>query len=778
MKTAHKPKNNQNIDTLKQKRKNRAKKIAITIAICLVALPLVALGLFVGGYAIWANSVEIDTTLLPTETSVPTLYYLDGSQIEYTQSDYILPSDVPKNLKNAFVAIEDKRFYSHKGYDVWRIGGAMLKNISVGTMKEGASTITQQLVKNTHLSSERTISRKLKEIAIAAKLEKQYSKDEIMSMYLSVIYFGSGAYGARQAARVYFDKSVEDLTLSECATLAGIVKNPRDYSPLNNKTNALERRNLTLSLMREQNLISDDELSRARNENLIVKGKTLKNFSDKSGETLSYHDCKLYIDKVIDEVCSTLEITKYQLGNSGMKIYTHLDKDLQLQLKNQTYNSANFSNEEVLCSSVIVNSQTGAVCAYHSSLDYEVKRQAGSTLKPLAVYAPAIDMGCVSLATPIVDEKVDFQGYSPSNYGDVYYGDTTIKNAICKSMNSVAVKTINYVGIENSVYYLEKFGISLQDDDKNYALSLGATKNGVTPLNLANAYSTLARCGEYLQANFVRFVVDGGIKINFENRQKTRVVKPSTASLMSVALVDTVKNGTAKGLCYLPFELASKTGTAERENGTNADAWSLSYNDDYTLAVWHGSDGALDEKGGSYPTRHAANVWQGIDGVKQLSKSIALSSDIVKIDVDTYSTNANKQVTIASQNTPLEYRKSEYFDIANLPNATRSRFDFIDACKLRVSNKNGVEISFDTEEIFDYTLYRTDVFGENVIASFCGENCDSVSVNADGTNQFFMRDTPISFDKVKYRLHVQLKGNPQVFRDEEIEIYIKNEFVG
>ncbi len=773
MKTAPKPKNNQNNEQINQKRKNRVKKIAITLTICFVVVPIGVFLLFVGGYAIWAQTVSVDETLLPTQKSVPTLYYADGSEIEYNQNDYISPKNIPQNLKNAFVAMEDKRFYKHKGYDVVRMVGATINNLKEGAMREGASTITQQLVKNTHLSSERTLSRKLKEVAIASKLEKKYSKDEIMSMYLSVIYFGSGAYGVKQASRLYFDKGVETLTLSECATLAGIVKNPRDYSPLNNKNIAIERRNLTLKLMCEQNLITEHQMQNATNEDLKIAKKQSNKGAFVSND-LSFDDCKLYVDKVVDEVCDKLNITKYQLGNSGLKIYTNLDKQLQIELKNQAYNKQNFSNDEVLCASVIVNSISGDVLAYHSPLSYEVKRQAGSTLKPLAVYAPAIDMEMVSLATPVVDEKIDFGGYSPNNYGGKYYGDTNVKQAISKSMNSVAVTTMNYVGIENSVSYLSKFGISTTDDDKNYALSLGAIKNGVSPLEMASAYSVFARGGTYNPPSFVKYVVKDGVKTDFQNKTNHQAVRPSTASLMSVALKDTVKNGTAKGLDFLPFEIASKTGTSERENSKNSDAWSVSYNNDYTIVVWHGNDESLQEKGGSYPTRHSANVWQNVSAVKNLSRTIGLSKDVVEMEIDCYSTTHNKQVTLSSQNTPIEYRNKEYFAISNLPNCVDSKFDNLTVNRLEVSTANGVEISFEIEKIYNYTLYRTDALGEQVVTNVLGEK---MAQNVDASKKFCICDNPISLGApIKYRLRVELAHDKDVYADEEIEVYIKNEF--
>ena len=228
-----KSQNEKNVSVFDSKKTKRKKIILVTL-ITLLLLPILILGISVGIFEAWANGVNIDESLLPTQTALPVFYDSLGEKIDVHGDSYLAPEDIPTDLKNAFVALEDKRFYSHKGYDPVRIVGALVSNAKSKSVKEGASTITQQLVKNTHLTQEKTVKRKLKEIAIAKKLEKEYTKDEILAMYLSVIYFGNGAYGVKDAGKLYFSKDVGDLSLAECATLAGIVKNPKKYSPLSN----------------------------------------------------------------------------------------------------------------------------------------------------------------------------------------------------------------------------------------------------------------------------------------------------------------------------------------------------------------------------------------------------------------------------------------------------------------------------------------------------------------------------------------------------------------
>ncbi len=698
--------------------------------------------------------MQLDTTLLPTKTALPTYYDLSGQTISYQEDDYLSFEDIPKDLANAFIALEDKRFYKHKGYDVIRIGGAIFKNIKSNSLKEGASTITQQLVKNTHLTNERTLNRKLKEIAIATKLEKEYSKQEILSMYLSVIYFGGGAYGVKDACRLYFDKEVCDLTLQECAMLAGIVKNPSKYNPFNNSDEPLNRRNLVLKVMRDEGYIDNDQYDIAINSPITC-----------TKQEKSSNICDFYIKKAQDEVCKMLNITKYQLENSGMQIYTNLDMRVQTSLFYQANDKNNCESKDVENVSIVVDNNNGTVVAYYSTLPYDVKRQAGSVLKPLAVYAPALDMNILSLCSPIVDERLDFNGYSPRNFGDKYYGNTTINEGIKKSMNSVAVRTLDYVGLDKSISYLNSFGIAIDDNSKNYALALGAID--VEPIDIANAYSSIANNGIKCNGKFVRLAIKDGIKVYVaSDNDNGKILKTSTTSLIKHSLKETVIDGTAKSLSVLPFEVCSKTGTAQRENGSNSDAWNVSFNDKYTIVVWHGSDKEMTEKGGGYPTRHALNIWQNINKIMPQKEEINCAIDTVKFDIDLYATAINKCITLSSENTPLEYRKNEIFANDNIPKHISNTFDAInDDLGVKIENKNGIiTLSFDTKDIYSYKVYRKDALIKTQIKSIDGKDCK-------GT--FKMIDNPISLDIVEYEIECYITSNPSIIKREKISLFVR-----
>ncbi len=673
-------------------------------------------------FTIWANNFEIDESLLPMSKNIPVFYDTNGNKMNYEEKTLLLPDDIPTNLKNAFIALEDKRFYKHSGFDTYRILSATLKNIKSGRALEGASTITQQLVKNTHLSSEKTMSRKLKEIALAQKIEKTYDKDQILSMYLSVIYFGGGAYGVQEASKTYFLKSIDELTLAESATLAGIIKNPTKYSPFNNPENSVLRRNQVLKIMFDQGFIGEQEYAIAKNEKLTTVETKTNNFS------------KFYIDMAIKEACDVLGITKHQLYNSGYKIYTAYNPIFQKTLVENSNLSRNFQKPNTDNSSIILDNKTGYVLAYHSSLGYEVKRQLGSTIKPIVVYAPALEKKIVNLATPIDDSRIQYGEWSPKNYGDKYVGISNPRYGIMQSSNTVAVKIGSYIG-ENSMYdFGSAFHLDLDESDKNLAIALGSTKKGQTPVALAGAYAAFANYGEYKSPSFIKAIIAEDKKIYGRDEFAHKIISPETAFMITDCLIDTVNDGTAKTLSSLPFEVASKTGTVSQETAnSNSDAWNVSYNTAYTIVVWHG--GKVAETGGGHPTMHALNIWKKVGGESMQFDKFKIPQNIIKLPVDTYSTNKNMQVTLASINTPEKYIKYECFNDTNKPNSGKSMFENIDfdfnITAISDDNSdvlsNYINISFDVEDIYFYKVVRKDFTGENIIFEMDGSNLKSAS---------------------------------------------------
>ena len=690
-------------------------------------------------FSLWADSLTVDKSLLPMANNPPIFYDIDGNEVEYKSDNYVKPDEIPDNLKYAFIALEDKRFYDHNGYDTYRIAGAIAKNIAKGGVVEGASTITQQLVKNTHLTFEKTMSRKLKEIALSTKLEQMYTKDEILSMYLSVIYFGNGAYGVKSASKMYFDKEVKDLTLAECATLAGIIKNPTKYSPKSYPENCKNRRNVVLDVMEEQGYITRSQMLNATNENMRIVENRKRNLS------------KFFINLTIDEICKKLNITKYQLDNSGYKIYTTYSPQFQEILYENGNLNGNFSKDGVDNSAVIIDNKTGFVLAYDSSLSYEIFRQGGSTLKPLVVYAPALESNAVTLATPIDDGQMKIGNWTPKNYNGKYVGISNIRDGIKQSSNTVAVKVATYLGEEKIYQYAKKFGLNITETDKNLTLSLGATEKGQSPLQLARAYSTFANNGIMLTTTFLRYITDNGRKIYSFNEENTQIISSDTAYLVEDCLVDTVKNGTAKTLNTLPFIVASKTGTVSNNNGQNTDGWNVSFCDKYTLAVWHGN---ANETGGGHPTKHAYNIWKKLYEKTEKStfqKGFERPNSVILLPIDTYSTSKLNSVTLATDNTPQKYVKNELFKQSNTVNFEKSLFEncYFDF-DISVQNElKRIKISFKTDEIYSYHIVRRDAFGNNTIAIIDGTG---------KTATFY--DNPLFLPfPIEYEIFVCVKGN-------------------
>lgn len=689
------------------KGKKAAKIAAVTFAVLFAACGIVMLGGFLW-FRSWAEGVELDPSLLPTATAIPVVLDRNGNDMGYATDDYVAPGSLPEHVGAAFVALEDRRFYSHHGYDPRGILRAVFNNIRAGRTVEGGSTITQQLVKNTHLSSERTLSRKLKEIALAMKIEKEFSKDEILSMYLSVIYFGAGAYGIGDASRVYFGKTPEELTVAEAATLAGILKNPSAYSPKNDIEKARERRDHVLDVMCREGYIDENERDAAKGEKLVLAG-------DESADD----PARCYVAEAIKEACNMLGITEYMLGNSGLVISTAYDPEAQEVLVRENSDRANYSADDVAGAAALVDNATGEVLAYHSTLGYKIARQGGSALKPLVVYAPALETGAVTLATPLRDERTDFGGYSPENFGGVYYGDTTPREALKRSMNTAAVKVMTYIGAERAVKCGSALGLPLTQNDENLALALGATEKGLDPVTLAGAYATFAREGNFVRPHFVKSISEDGRKVCSADITARKVFSRETSALVTDCLKDTVRDGTARSLSVLPFDIAGKTGTVQKSDSANSDAWSVSYTTRHTLAVWHGGDD-MTELGGGHPTKQAAKIWKALcEG--DPPPAFLLPRGVRRENVDVYSTFRNKKVTLAVADTPMKYVKSELFASSFRPTEDGSAF-IAPLPRFTAETSDGVvTLNVQTEPAFDIKLTCTDALGTRTVGTISGE---------------------------------------------------------
>ena len=668
--------------------KNKAVKIVLAIVGILLGLILISFTY----YFISTANVNLDKSKLINMNSQVEIYDDGGSILEEFSGDRVITdaADIPEYALNAFVAIEDKRFYSHNGVDVKGLFRAAINNLKSFSFKEGASTISQQLIKNTHLSGEKTLNRKLAEIKLARQLEKNYSKKQILEMYVNTIYFGDGCYGITQAANRYFGVSPENLTISQSAALAGMVKAPAVYSPRVSPAKCNERRKLVLKEMLKQNFITQKEYD----DNISAEVLPIDRENDLSSP---------YLQLVKDEIRDFLDAHAYE--NTKIKIYTYLDRDLQADLEN----GANSYQSDTDKKAIILNGKN-KIQAFYSTCG-DIPRRLGSTLKPVAVYAPAIDMGAIDSCTPINDERIDYGGYSPSNYNDVYYGYVSAKFALAKSLNTCAVKVLNDCGITKCMDYVKKTDIPLTDNDNSLRLALGFTENGATLCEICGAYGAFINKGVYVKPTAIKMILDENGKVLYKDGDiSRRVFGEDTAYIINDMLKSTVVDGTAKTLSSLNFPLAAKTGTVGNENG-NTDAYTISYNGDYVLACWIGNaDSSLMDNsvsGGTLPAKTCLNIWQNMVKRGYSPRDTFETDKVAKINIDKISYQENHLIEEADENAPKKYVLTEIFKKDRVPNRYSTRFSLpkIENAEISV-NYCDITIRLCLPNYCDYRVYR------------------------------------------------------------------------
>ena len=533
------------------------------------------------GFALITSGSKLDEDKLNTTGNYISIVSADGNEF-LSDDSTINIEDLNQYTIDAFVVKEDKRFYKHNGIDIIRIFGALKNNIQSGDVVEGGSTISQQLVKNTQLSQEKTIKRKLTEIKLAGELEDKYSKDDILEMYLNTIYFGNNCYGIQSASRFYFNKDAQDLSLTESAVLSGLISAPSKNNPLASTQNAQKMAGIVLDIMLEQEKISNEEYKDA-NESIINLSAMLK------GNAMS-----TYMQYATAEALELLNLKSFP-SNADVKIKTYLDLNIQEEL-NDKINSKNFNikNEKGILPdvcSLVLDNKTGGIIAFDGKSSFnliELKRQPASTIKPILVYAPAFEKGELSPASLILDEPIDINGYTPTNATKMYYGYTSVRESLIRSTNIPAVKTLQNTGIDYSKDVASKMGIKFYDEENNLALALGGFKNGVSFLDLASSYATLANGGKYIQPRFVKDIsVNGNILYKNDEKQKY-AISDSTSYLLTDILIDVTSKGTARKIGKHNFDIASKTGSNYFDE-INNDAWSISYTTEHTFLSWFGN---------------------------------------------------------------------------------------------------------------------------------------------------------------------------------------------
>lgn len=498
-------------------------------------------------------------------------------------------------LPRAVVAIEDRRFYSHFGMDPIGFSRAMLANIKAKRLVQGGSSLTQQLAKNLFLSPQRTVERKVQEVLLAFWLEHEYSKDQILEMYLNRVYFGSGAYGAEAASRRYFNKSVRDINLKEAATLAGLLKAPSRLSPARNPKLADQRAKLVLAAMRDTGAIKPTEMARAL-ESKPVQSDAFWTGSEHYVADRIMSDIKALLGNIDEDIIvdSTLD----------MKLQAHAEAVIRKKI------IQNRKTKNVTQGAFVAIDPAGGVVAMVGGHSYagsqfdrasEAKRQPGSTFKPF-VYLAALEQGMTPQSMRN-DAPVKIGSWRPENYGGHYYGRVDLTTSLAKSLNSVAAQLAQEVGAKRIIKVAQRLGIQSQLQ-ANASLALGTSE--VTLLELTGAYVPFANGGYRALPHFIKRITTAKGKVLYENTGggAARVINSEAMSMMNYMMSRTLEEGTAKK-AKLSFPAAGKTGTSQKSR----DAWFIGYTAHYTAGVWFGNDNGAPMKkvtGGALP----AEAWK------------------------------------------------------------------------------------------------------------------------------------------------------------------------
>lgn len=623
-------------------------------------------------------------------------------------------SELQPSTVYAFISAEDARFFEHEGVDVIRIAGAIVADIKAGSYVQGASTISQQLIKLSHLTSEKTISRKAEEAALAYEMERQYSKEDILEMYLNYVYFGGGYYGIEAAAEGYFGVHASDLTLDQSAMLAGILKSPSGYAPHINYAASINRRNNILRLMRDYGYITDDEKKQASAGRPTI-------LHDKREEYSGY-----YTDAVTKSAAALMGITVDELIRGGYSIYSAMDSDIQHYCEEMFKNGELFPAEDSEAAIVVLEPSTGMVVAMVGGRSYtggisfnratDIRRQPGSVIKPVIAYAPAFEYLNYTAADMILDEETTFADYTPSNYGNKYYGWVTVREAVTKSLNVPAVKTLSAVGVYRAKDFAKRCGIEFDDTDDSLALALGGFTYGVSPLQIAGAYSCFASGGIYNTPTLIKKITDRNGLTVYEYRQDSRrVMSEANAYILTSMLKSVVTEGTGHRLNTLDIPIAGKTGTVGLANG-NRDAWMAGYTPEYTAVVWQGYDsdrlGLLPSSatGGTYPALMLYELFNHIypDG---RSGDFEKPESVKQYSIDAKTLKKQHKVVLANAMTPQSSRVTEYFTEETAPEDVSGYWAVPGSAQnlLAVREEGGVMVSFDCPDDFGmYTLWRSE----------------------------------------------------------------------
>lgn len=681
----------------KTNNKKKKKSPAITwikrILLAIVVIGFAGLVFGASLFAFYASSApEIDEELLRDPIS-PTFYAADGeTEIPYITAEnreYVNYEDIPKTMEAAILATEDNRFYKHSGIDVIRLGGAVIANITNGFGSQGASTITQQVIKNSFLTNDKTLKRKAQEAYLAYKLEQEYEKEEIFEMYFNKILMSGNIYGFGTAAETFYGKPLNELTLAESALLAGMPQSPNGYNPFKNPERAEERRNVVLSLMEQHEKITTEEKEQAQT---AVLADSLVPEDQRQPQTANT-EYTAFMEMVEDEL-EALE-GDYSLGD-GLTIYTTLEPYVQTKV-NEAMSSDLFFDEKVQSAMTVVDTQTGGISAVGAAREYsgDVRRNyatatdrvIGSTVKPILDYGPAIEYLDWSTGQTIVDEPYSYDGGQEiRNVDGQFLGTMTIREALYRSRNIPAVKTLQEVGMENAEEFSQKLGLDFGNVYESAAL--GSPEKNISTVEMAGAFAAFGNEGTFIKPHTIKKIVfrDGSTE-QVVAPEPVQAMKDSTAYMVTDMLRDVVDlnvpGSTGKEVAINGLDMAGKTGTSNYtakemaeyglDSSSAPDVWFAGYTTDYSISVWSGYptrktpiDTASNER--LLSQRLFKNVMSQISSPEtaHFEQPDSVTEQVVEIGSD--------PLKLASAFTPYNLRSSELFARGTEPNSVSQRY--------------------------------------------------------------------------------------------------------
>lgn len=614
-----------------------------------------------GFFLLVPTKMELDKEKLIKPSDFTAFYDRRNSFVAYiSKNEASFEKEFKDEIKLVFTEAEDRNFYSHSGLDFKRMIKAAAVNIFSCSFKQGASTISQQLVKNTLLTNEKTIERKLKEIKLAQKLEENYSKEEIITAYLNVIYFGEGCFGLPAAASVYFNKKPSDLSLAETALLASIIPSPSSTNPFVAPSAAKKKRDGLLLTLLQRGKITQAQYEQARKESIPQK-------KEKQADATACYAREVF--KEANEKCAN----PYLLKNA--KIYTYFDKIAQ---DAAVLNAV----KEYEYQAIAVDNATLGIAAYFSSCG-DKSIDPASTVKPFLVYAPAIENGIITPYTFLEDEKRSFNGYEPSNYNDEYLGCVSATTALKKSLNTPAVTVYEWTGIKKCNEFAKRIGVNVQGE--HYSAALGSI-GGASLKDVSGAYASFANLGLYKKPRFIKKIIsENGKTIYTADDDFQRAFSKGTATLVTKMLEECANSGTAKKLGAEGFPVAAKTGTAGGKTG-NTDALCVAYTPSYTVAAWLGRQDKLlpnSITGGGLPSAAAADILSKINDGRSFK-----TEGVVSVKIDKLSYEKDKELLVCPSGVPERYSFDAYFLPEYSPKKTSTRLSNPEA-KVELKKKNG-----------------------------------------------------------------------------------------